>query len=614
MDAASPLLQAFIYLAAALLTVPIAKRLGLGGVPGYIVAGAVIGPFGLRLLGNQAETMNVAEFGVVIMLFLIGLEIEPAVLWRMRRSVLGLGGAQMAVTGAALTALAAACGLEWRTALACGLILAASSTAIAMQSLRERGQGGTVAGRSAFAVLLFQDLAVIPLLALLPLLAVGEPAAAPQTPLSQLPQWAQSGLTIGSVALIVVAGRLAMRPLFRFIADTGLREIFTVLALAIVAGVAVLMETVGMSPALGAFIAGVALADSEFRHELESDIEPFRGLLLGLFFITVGASINFALLGHEPFTAVGLVIALLAVKAAIAAALARAFSLKAPDAILVGLAVAQGSEFAFVLFGFGSSLGIVRKEIADLLIAVVALSMAATPLLFTIGDRIAAITARPAKRAHEPIEADRPHALVAGFGRFGQIVGRILLANGFRVSVLENSAAQIDLLRAFGRKVNYGDASRADLLRAAGAETARVLVIAIDDRQKALEVADVARQNFPRLRILARAFDRLHVYELHASCVTEVERETFEGGLRLGVKTLMALGLDAANAERAGRIFRRHDEAQLAEMERHYGDETAFRIATRNYSDMLGDVMARDLGFNAAEQLEAAWALEEWSG
>jgi glutathione-regulated potassium-efflux system ancillary protein KefC/glutathione-regulated potassium-efflux system protein KefB len=366
---------------------------------------------------------------------------------------------------------------------------------------------------------------------------------------------------------------------------------------------------------LGAFIAGVALADSEFRHELESDIEPFRGLLLGLFFITVGASIDFNLLMRAPWTALGLVVALLAIKAAIAAAIARSFNLKGPDAILVGLAIAQGSEFAFVLFGFGSSIGVVRKDIADLLIAVVALSMAATPLLFVLGDRLAARAAKPAKRTHEPIEADRPHALIAGFGRFGQVVGRILVANGFRISVLENSGSQIDLLRAFGNKVNYGDASRVDLLRAAGAEVARVLVIAIDDRAKALEIADEARRHFPRLRILARAYDRGHYYDLRAHGVTEVERETFEGGLKLGIRTLTALGLDAANAERAGRIFRRHDEDQLREMERYWGDDEAFRKATVARREMLGDVMARDLGFNAAEQVEAAWATEEeWSG
>jgi glutathione-regulated potassium-efflux system ancillary protein KefC len=613
MDHPSPLLQAFIYLAAALITVPVAKRLGLGAVPGYILAGAAIGPFALHLLGDPTETMHVAEFGVVIMLFLIGLEIEPAVLWRMRRTVIGLGGAQMVVTAAVLSAVALALGLDWRTALACGMILAASSTAIALTALRERGQGGTEAGRAAFSVLLFQDMAIIPLLALLPLLAANA-VAAPETPLGHLPQWAQTAATFGAIAVVIVAGRLAMRPLFRFIADTGLRELFTVCALALVAGVAVLMQTVGLSPALGAFVAGVALADSEFRHELESDIEPFRGLLLGLFFITVGASINFELLMRTPFLALGLVVGLLAIKASIAAALARGFALKGPDAILVGIAVAQGSEFAFVLFGFGSSLGIVDKQTADLLIAAVALSMAATPLLFVAGDRIASLAAKPEKRRNEPMEADRPHAIVAGFGRFGQIVGRILVANGFRISVLENSAAQIDLLRSFGNKVNYGDASRVELLRAAGAETARVLVIAIDDKEKALETADEARRHFPRLRILARAYDRRHLYELHRHGVTEVERETFEGGLRLGVKALKSLGLDEANAERAGRIFRRHDEAQLAEMERHFGDDEAFRAAARTYSNMLGDVMARDLGFNAAEQLEAAWALEEWSG
>jgi glutathione-regulated potassium-efflux system ancillary protein KefC/glutathione-regulated potassium-efflux system protein KefB len=613
MENASPLLDAFIYLAAALIAVPVAKRLGLGAVPGYIIAGAVIGPFGFKFLNEATETMHVAEFGVVIMLFLIGLEIQPAVLWRMRRAVLGLGATQMAITAVAIAALAMALGQDWRTGAACGLILALSSTAVAMAGLRERGQGNTPPGRAAFAILLFQDLAVIPLLALLPLLAM--PGTAPvETPLGHYPVWAQTVLTIGAVGIVILLGRVVVRPLFRFIAETGLREVFTVAALAIVAGVAVLMQSVGMSPALGAFIAGVALADSEFRHELESDIEPFRGILLGLFFISIGAGINFKLLFDAPLLVLGLVVGLMAVKTAIGVGLARASKLNGPDAFLVGIAVAQGGEFAFVLLGIGSTLGVVRMQIADLLIAVVALSMAATPLLFLLGERVMARLAKPPKRAREEIESDRPHAIVAGFGRFGQVVGRMLTGNGFRISVLENSASQIDTLRAFGVKVNYGDASRIELLRAAGAETARVLVIAIDDRDKALEIAEEARKHFPRLRIMARAFDRLHFYELRKRGVDEIEREMFEGGLRMGVKTLMALGLDAANAERAGRIFRRHDEAQLDEMAQFYGDDEAYRLASRERADMLGDVMRRDLGFVPAEQLEAAWALEDWSG
>jgi monovalent cation:proton antiporter-2 (CPA2) family protein len=614
MDHASPLLQAFVYLLAALVTVPLAKRLGLGPVPGYIVAGAVIGPFGLHFLGRPQEIMNVAEFGVVIMLFLIGLEMQPRVLWRMRGAVLGLGGMQMTASALVLGAAALLLGLDQRTSLACGLILASSSTAIAMQALRERGQGRSEAGRAAFAVLLFQDMAVIPLLALLPLLALQTGVAAPATPLAHLPRWAQAVLIVGAVGLVILAGRLAMRPLFRFIANTGLREIFTACALAIVAGVAVLMEAVGLSPALGAFLAGVVLADSEFRHELESDIEPFRGLLLGLFFISVGASVNFDVLASRPWLAMAMVIGLLALKAAVAGALAKAFRLKTQDALLVGLALAQGSEFAFVLLGFGSSLGVVRRDVADLLIAVVALSMAATPLLFALHDRFAALVPKPARRPSEPIEADRPHALIAGFGRFGQIVGRLLVANGFRISVLEHSATQIDLLRAFGTKVNYGDASRVDLLRAAGAETARVLVIAIDDQAKALEIAEEAQRHFPRLTVLARAFDRRSLYDLRNKGVEMVERELFEGSLRLGVKTLIALGLDAANAERAGRIFRRHDESQVEEMAAFYGDDSAYISAARERAGMLDQVMQRDMGFIAAEQLEAAWALEQWSG
>ena len=529
----SPLLQAFVYLAAALITVPIAKRLGLGSVPGYVIAGAAIGPSGLKLLGAPGEVMHVAEFGVVIMLFLIGLEMAPSLLWRLRAAILGLGAAQVIVTGLVFSAIALALGLDWRAALACGFILALSSTAIAMQSLRERSLGDSEPGRAAFAVLLFQDIAVIPLLALLPLLAT-QPVPAADTPLAHLPAWAQGLATIAAVGGVILIGRVAMRPLFLFIANTGLREIFTIAALAIVVGVAVLMQAVGLSPALGAFVAGVVLAESEFRHEIETDIEPFRGLLLGLFFITVGASVDFKLLAEKPGQIAALVASLLIVKAGVMFALARLAPLKNRDALVVALACAQGGEFAFVLFGMTSTLGVLEPEIGNLLVAVVALSMAATPLLFLVGDRITRRIPKPDVRPDEEIESDRPHALIAGFGRFGQVVGRLLIANGYRTSVLDSSASQIDLLRGFGQKVNYGDASRVDLLRAAGAETAKLFIIAVDDQEKALEIADDVKRHFPHLTILARAYDRNHAYNLRSRGVETIERETFEGALRLG--------------------------------------------------------------------------------
>ncbi len=610
MDHASPLLQTFVYLAAALLTVPLAKRLGLGSVPGYVIAGALIGPSALGLLGEPEEVMHVAEFGVVIMLFLIGLEMRPELLWRMRASILGLGGAQLALTGAALAGIGLVAGLDWRAALACGVILAISSTAIAMQSLRERGLAASEPGRAAFAVLLFQDVAVIPLLALLPLLAVAAPAQAEHGALGHLPAWAQALATVGAVALVVAAGRLLTRPLFRMIAETDLREMFTAAALAIVVGVAVLMQTVGLSPALGAFVAGVVLADSEFRHELESDIEPFRGLLLGLFFITVGASVDFALLAREPVLVAGAVAGLLAVKTAIMVGLGRAFGLKPPDAILAGLAVSQGGEFAFVLLGMAAGLGVTDRASADLLIAVVALSMAATPLMFLLGRRFAGAAAAPPESREEEIETDRPHALIAGFGRFGQIVGRLLTVSGFRTSVLEHSAAQIDLLRSFGNRVNYGDASRVELMRAAGAGEAQILVIAVDDQAKAIEIAERAREHFPHLRILARAYDRRHAFELLRLDVDVIERETFEGGVRMGVEALKQLGFRAHQAERAGRLFRRHDLRLFREMAEFFGDDATFRAETRIRSALVNEVMRRDIAVPSAPGADTAWDTE----
>jgi glutathione-regulated potassium-efflux system ancillary protein KefC/glutathione-regulated potassium-efflux system protein KefB len=606
MDHDSPLLQAFVYLAAALITVPIAKRIGLGSVPGYVIAGAAMGPYGLKLLGAPGEVMHVAEFGVVIMLFLIGLEMTPSLLWRLRAAIVGLGAAQMAATGLAFSAAGLAAGLDWRAAVACGFILALSSTAIALQSLRERSLGDSAPGRAAFAVLLFQDIAVIPLLALLPLLA-SRAAPPADTPLALLPAWAQGVATIAAVGAVILIGRVAMRPLFRFIAETGLREIFTMAALAIVIGVAVLMQAVGLSPALGAFIAGVVLAESEFRHEIESDIEPFRGLLLGLFFITVGASIDFALLAAQPALIAGLVAGLLTLKAAIMFALARITRLNGKDALVVALATAQGGEFAFVLLALATGLGVITGARADLLIAVVALSMAATPLLFLVGDRITRYIPKPEERPYEEIESDRPHALIAGFGRFGQVVGRLLIANGYRTSVLDSSASQIDLLRGFGQKVNYGDASRVDLLRAAGAETAKIFVIAVDDQEKALEIAEDVRRNFPHLTILARAYDRNHAYELRKHGAETIERETFEGALRLGVKALRALGQRALQAERAGGVFRRHDERLFEGLAPYYGKDE-YRERVREARMSVDQLLQRDLGlYPSANPSEAAW-------
>ncbi len=611
------LLQAFVFLLAAIIAVPIAKRFGLGSVLGYLVAGAIIGPFGLAVFGDPESAMHAAEFGVVIMLFLIGLELEPALLWRMRTAIVGMGGAQVAVTGLAVGGVALAFGLDPRTALAVGLILALSSTAIVMQSLRERNLQETAAGRGTFAVLLFQDIAIIPMLALFPLLAVG--AAAGDAPeqhglLAGEPPWIQTLATIAAIAAVVLAGRFVMRPVFRIVARTRLQELFTATALLIVVGVTLLMETVSLSPALGAFIAGVVLADSEFRHEIQSDIEPFRGLLLGLFFVSVGATIDFALLVREPILIVGLAVLLIVVKAAVMFLVARAFRKSRADATMIALGLAQGGEFAFVLFAFAQGIGVIDAATADPLIAVVALSMAATPLLFILAERLAGrfITPEANTRAEE-VESNSPHVIIAGYGRVGQTVGRLLDANGFRTSVLDHDAEQVDALRAFGRKVNYGDASRVDLLRAAGAEEAGVLVIAIDDQAKTLELVDTARRHFPHLKVVARAFDRRHAYELMQRNVDALERETFESSIRLGVKTLAMLGQNAFRAERAGRVFRSYDEKLLSEMSKLWGgDFAAFQKAVRDRSALFEELLRVDIAAMEADAGERDEAVEEY--
>ncbi|HVY86046.1 MAG TPA: monovalent cation:proton antiporter-2 (CPA2) family protein [Caulobacterales bacterium] len=608
------LFQAFVFLAAAIIAVPIAKRLGLGSVLGYLLAGVLIGPFGLRFLADPDALMHASEFGVVIMLFLIGLELNPALLWRMRSAIVGLGGAQVLACGGALALAGVAAGLDWRIAVAAGFTLSLSSTAIVMQSLRERGLAATDAGRGAFSVLLFQDIAVIPMLALFPLLATA-PVAARTHPagVAMLPAWEQTLAVFAAVAGVVIAGRVLVRPLFRYIARTNLHEVFTATALALVVGVALLMQSVGLSPALGAFVAGVVLADSEYRHEIESDIEPFRALLLGLFFISVGAGVDFRLILAQPVLIFAIVAGLIVIKAAAIFGVARLFGRGPADAVRIALALAQGGEFAFVLFNFAAQGGVIPSETAALLVAAVAISMAVTPLLMIAAERLPGLLLRSEERATpERIELETPDVLIAGYGRFGQIVSRLVAINGFRTSILDYNADQVELVRGFGNKANYGDASRMDLLRVAGAEDAKVLVVAIDDQAKALEIVETARQHFPHLKILARAYDRRHVYELMNRAVDDWERETFEGGLRLGAKTLRALGFRAHQAERAAGLFRRHDERQLAEMYPHWSSDNtdAYRLATVARQAMIEDALKRDLAQHVHRTADDAWDTE----
>jgi monovalent cation:proton antiporter-2 (CPA2) family protein len=573
--------QAFVYLTAAVVSVPVAKRLGLGSVLGYLIAGGLIGPYALGLVGEEGQdVMHFAEFGVVMMLFLVGLELQPSLLWRLRGPILGLGGLQVGATALAIGFLGLALGLSWKMALATGLILSLSSTAIVLQSLSEKGLLKTPGGQRSFSVLLFQDIAVIPMLALLPLLAAG---AAPASGaghaggIAHLPGWQQALIVAGLIAAIVIGGRLLVRPLFRLIALTRLREIFTAAALLLVIGVALAMQTAGLSPALGTFLAGVVLAESEYRHELETDIEPFKGLLLGLFFVSVGASVDFQLLGERPGLIAALVAALALVKLAVLFALGRAFRLPHPDNFLFSFALAQGGEFAFVLFSFATQNQVLSPEIATPLVVVVALSMAITPLLIIANEKLVQprFSAAGKERQPDTIDEENP-VIIAGFGRFGHIAGRLLKANGVPTTVLDLDPEQIDTLRRFGLKVFYGDAGRLDLLYAAGAQRARLLLLAVDDPERAAQIVDQVRRHFPHLAILARAHSLQHSYQLLDRGADQVFRETLDSALDMGVEALKRLGFRAYQAHRAARLFKRHETQTARELYQLWEDRTAY--------------------------------------
>jgi monovalent cation:proton antiporter-2 (CPA2) family protein len=589
---------AITYLAAAILAVPVAKRLGLGSVLGYLLAGMLIGPFALSLVGDQTDVMHFAEFGVVMMLFLIGLELQPSRLWRLRKSILGLGGLQVALTSSLVFAVVYSIfNIRWQTALAVSLILALSSTAIVLQTFEEKGWLKQEAGQNAFSVLLFQDIAVIPILALLPLLAFMpslEGQNQDHSMTSHLPVLAQVGISITVICGIILTGRYVSSPIFRYIAETRLREIFTLFALLLVVSIALLMQKIGLSPALRTFLAGVVLAESEFRHELEVDIEPFKGLLLGLFFVTVGASIDFALLWHQLGLVISLVLALIIIKSSVLYLLAKLFKITSPNQLLFSLALAQGGEFAFVLLNLTSSLQILSVEQTKLTTLAVAVSMLCAPIILTLYEKLARQTQlKPEFDKLEDIEPSQ-NVIIAGYGRFGQMVGRLLKAQGYEVTILDHSPSQIDLLRKFGHKVFYGDAARKDLLDAAGAAQAQLLVIAIDDADKALDIVELAKRNYPQLKLAARAKDRRHAYQLMHLKVDVLNRETFDSAIVLAIDALKLLGNDAVAAERAGQLFRQHDIESLDLLSNIWGDDQSYGIAVRQRMEDLKQVLAQD--------------------
>ena len=606
--------QAFVYLLAAVLAVPLARRMGLGSALGYIFAGVVIGPFVLGLVGQETQdVMHFAEFGVVLMLFLIGLELEPAVLWRMRVPILGLGGAQVLLTAAVLAGVALYLGLPWQTALAVGFTLALSSTAMVLQTLKEKAWTNTAAGRAGFSVLLFQDIAVIPILAVLPFLAL--PDLLPQAAVAEAhtipagrPGWLQALLVLGVVAGIVVAGRFLMRPLFHWIASTRSLELFITTALALVVGITLATEYAGLSPALGTFLAGVVLAESEFRHELESNIEPFKGLLLGLFFISVGASIDFALVVSQPVLVLALVVSLIATKFVLLLLLGRLFRLNLADNLMFAFILAQGGEFAFLLFSFATQSRVIESSLSNLLVVVVVLTMVLTPLLIILYERLVrprfvdCVSARP----DEEIDVGPTPVIIAGYGRFGQIVSRLLRADGIETTLLDHDSGQIELTGRFGYKVFYGDASRVQLLQAAGAAEARMLVIAIDDREKAVQMVQAARQFFPELKTLARAYDRSHAYQLMDAGADVVTRETFGSALIMGEEALRLLGYDEARAYRVMRTFKQHDEEGLRKLYEVWGDDQAYGLRIRQNIEELERVL-RDDSEEADSHFRDAW-------
>ncbi|MTI18105.1 potassium transporter [Rhodobacteraceae bacterium RKSG542] len=608
--------SAFVYLLAAVVAVPIAKRLGLGSVLGYLIAGIVIGPM-LGFVGSEAEEVkHFAEFGVVMMLFLVGLELQPAILWRMRNKLIGLGGLQVLITTGAFTAVALMFGQVWQSALAIGMTLALSSTAIVLQTLNEKGLMASPGGQSSFSVLLFQDIAVIPMLAVMPLLAVvgfhhGDASGGHGSggALSNLPGWLQTLAILGVISAIIIGGRYLIRPVFRFIAAARLREVFTAAALLLVVGIALLMDTVGLSPALGTFVAGVVLSDSEYRHELESDIDPFKGLLLGLFFISVGAGIDFGLIFGSPATIFGLALAVMAIKFAILFFLSKVFRIPKGENWLFALGLAQAGEFAFVLFGFAQSAGAVPTDTIRVLTLVVAITMLLTPLLFIFYDKVIA----PRAAVLSPRDADdideKGTVVVAGVGRFGQVTTRLLLSNGYKVVILDYDPEMTEALRRIGLKTYYGDASRPDLLHAAGLDDAKMFVAAMDDKEQQVIVVDHVARTYPHCKIIARAYDRHHAYELYEAGAHVVERETFEAALNLGKQALIELGEHPFQAELKAKAFRRHDKETMRQLHENWKDGGVDQSYIENLKargDQLYSVMRLD-SESREEDLARAW-------
>jgi glutathione-regulated potassium-efflux system ancillary protein KefC len=595
---------ALVYLAAAVLAVPLARSLGLGSIIGYLAAGILIGPWGLKFVTRPEDMLQFAEFGVVLMLFLVGLELDPQRLWALRKPIFGWGSVQLFGSALLLALAGLAFGVDWRISLVAALGLAMSSTAIGLGVLAERNVMSTTAGESILSVALLQDIAAIPILALLPLLAVataGQEAGG---------GWLGAAKAIGTIAAIILGGRLLLRPALRWIANSDSPEIFTAASLLLVVATAALMNAVGLSMALGAFLAGVLLAESEYRRELETDIEPFKGLLLGLFFIAVGMNIDFAVVLAEPLLIAATVVGFLLLKAAALWAMARTMPIPKPERPLFIILLAQGGEFGFVVFQTATQAGVVSAPVSSFLIASVAISMLLTPLVLVAADRwwVPLLGDDKDLRLEELKEPQHEPVVIAGFGRYGQIVGRMLFANGIRPTVLDHDAEQIEAMRRFGWRVHYGDATRLDLMRTAGADKARVIVVAIDDIEQSIDCVKMVVANFPHAAIVARARNVQHYYALYELGVRLIERETLDSALMSARSTLEALGWQPHHARKLALRFRRHNVKQLAETAPHRKDEARLIAAAKQGRQQLEELFALERRQAAERQARAGWS------
>jgi glutathione-regulated potassium-efflux system ancillary protein KefC len=592
-----------VYLAAAVLAVPLAKFFGLGSIIGYLAAGILIGPWGLKLVTNPQEILSFSEFGVVLMLFLVGLELEPKRLWSLRKPIFGWGSAQLFGSAALMLAVAALAGLDWRIALVAALGLAMSSTAIGLGVLNERSLMNTSSGQSVLSVALLQDVAAIPILALLPLLAAAHAQA-------DASGWVGAAKVLGVIATIVFGGRLLLRPALRWIARSKTPEIFTAASLLLVVATAALMQSVGLSMALGAFLAGVLLAESEYRRELETDIEPFKGLLLGLFFIAVGMSIDFAVVLAQPVLIAGVVLGFLLLKALVLWGMARLMPLPRPERPVFVILLAQGGEFGFVVFQTAAHAGVIDAPVSSLLVAAVAISMLVTPLLLVAADRwlIPRLAGQRGPAMDELQEPQNQAVIIAGFGRYGQVVGRMLYANGVQPTILDVDAEQIESMRKFGWRVFYGDATRLDLLRTAGAASAKIFVLAIDDVTQSVAVAKMVREHFPDLTIVARARNVRHYFELHDLGVTLIERETLDSALMSARSVLEQLGWERHQARTLALRFRRHNIEQLHQLAPHRKDEAKLIAASKEARQQFEQLFAQERDEAAKRRVHSGWS------